>query len=523
MAAPALVVAAQFTADRPPNFGGHDEWLVLSLASRGLVSFPYADRPLALLWSLPAQWLSPHDVVGHERAHAAYLAAAGALTGWLCLRRLGLSPAAALLAGVLAASWAPLDAARLDVVVVGTRYSGSTAAALAAIVLFVEGFFRARPLAAVAGAGLAAVAVLCIEGTLPLLAAAPLVAFAADPRRDPRRLLVWSAAWWLFLALTVVPVLLSLAGLRGGYRYQSAIGLDLHPLRLGRSLLDQLSFSMGPLFGWPGDELARASVALSVAASVTAFAALGRAAWEADDRVVLARAALVGLALAGLGWLPLVLSPLVRTPARNQILSAPGTGLVIAAALALAASLLPRRPRSLLVAIGATWAVAVGAGRVGAMQDRWDVTSFWPGQRGSLAALVAQAPALAPNTVVVMLDETRSWPVNFGFTHAIHYLYGEDVAGVVFQGHEFLYATRFEPEGVVREPWPVIREAWRSPPTRHRYDEVVAVRFAGGRLGLLDAWPPELPPLPPGATYAPRARIRPGPPAPSARILARER
>jgi hypothetical protein len=532
MAAPLLVVAAQFTAVRPTNFAGHDEWLVLSLAARGLLSFPYADRPLALLWSLPARWLSPGDVVGHEWAHVAYLAAAGALTGWLGLRRLGLSPAAALLAGVLAATWAPLDAARLNVVQVGTRYSGCTAAALAAIVLFVEGFFRGRPLAAAAGAGLAAVTVLCIEGTLPLLAAAPLVALAADPRArlDPasrRRLAAWSAAWWLFLALTIVPVLLSLAGLRGGYRYQSAIGLDPHPLRLGRSLLDQLAFSLGPLLAWPGEELARASVALSVAALVCALAALAHAAGDGvavdGGRAALTRAAALGLMLAILGWLPLVLSPLVRTPARNQILSAPGVALLIASTLALVAGPLPRRARVLAVAVLGAWTVAVGAGRVGALQDEWDGTTFWRAQRGSLAQLVTQAPALAPNTIVVLVDGTRSWATNFGFTHAIHLLYGEEVVGLVFGGHEFLYSARFEPEGIAREPWPVIQEAWRSPPTRHRYDEVVAARLAGGRLRVLDDWPAELPALPAGASYAPRARIRPGPPAPSARILARER
>jgi hypothetical protein len=125
---------------------------------------------------------------------------------------------------------------------------------------------------------------------------------------------------------------------------------------------------------------------------------------------------------------------------------------------------------------------------------------------------------------VVLVDGTRAWPVTFGFRHAIHLLYGEAVVGYVWKGHEFLYPARFAPDGIVSEPAPSIRKAWNSPPTHHRYDEVVAVRLgADGRLALLDEWPADLPPLPAGATYAPRARIHAADPPPAWRILDRER
>jgi hypothetical protein len=98
------------------------------------------------------------------------------------------------------------------------------------------------------------------------------------------------------------------------------------------------------------------------------------------------------------------------------------------------------------------------------------------------------------------------------------------VVGVVWQGIDFLYPTRFGPDGIRSEPWPVIQRPWRESPTLHRYHEVVAARFsADGRLHVLDEWPNELGPLPPGAAYAPHARRGPGPPLPSSRILARER
>src|SRR5438445_636559 len=37
---------------RVSNFGGYDEWLILWLTSRGIVSFPYARRPLELVCAL---------------------------------------------------------------------------------------------------------------------------------------------------------------------------------------------------------------------------------------------------------------------------------------------------------------------------------------------------------------------------------------------------------------------------------------------------------------------------------------
>ena len=344
-------------------------------------------------------------------------------------------------------------------------------------------------------------------------------------------MLAWTAAWELGLVIAALPILLSLAG-RGpaGYQYQSAIGIDPHPLRLFASVLHQYAFHLLPIVTTPPSELATRSAPLAAAVLAACFLAATRgtpAEAGPPDRAArsrLRRAAVLGAALAALGWIGLVLSPLVRTPARAQFLSAPGVGLLLACALGLLASRLPPRAWRLALLAAGAWIVAVGAGRTAAMQRDWDRTSFWPGQRGSLSQLTALAPSLAPNTLVVLVDESRSWPVTFGFRHALHFLYGEAVIGYVFRGHEFLYPARFAPDGIYCDPWPVIREAWRSPPTHHRYDEVVAVRLASdGRLGLLDKWPADMPPLPPGAVYAPRARIHPAAPPPSWRILERAR
>jgi hypothetical protein len=77
---------------------------------------------------------------------------------------------------------------------------------------------------------------------------------------------------------------------------------------------------------------------------------------------------------------------------------------------------------------------------------------------------------------------------------------------------QFLYETRFETPGVRSVPRPVVQGPWGEPATLYAYDTIVALREdARGRLHLLETWPAELPSLPPGATYAPRARLRLGP------------
>ena len=57
-----VLFAAQYHLVRDTNFQGADEWLHLSLLSHRIIDFPYANRPLMLLWSLPPAILSPHSL-----------------------------------------------------------------------------------------------------------------------------------------------------------------------------------------------------------------------------------------------------------------------------------------------------------------------------------------------------------------------------------------------------------------------------------------------------------------------------
>ena len=101
---------------RVSNFGGYDEWLILWLTSRGIVSFPYARRPLELVWALPAPLLFPHRWLGFRLLHAAYLFLGALLFYRLCRRLIPRHLPIAFLAAAFSLTWAPSDPVRLQLV-----------------------------------------------------------------------------------------------------------------------------------------------------------------------------------------------------------------------------------------------------------------------------------------------------------------------------------------------------------------------------------------------------------------------
>jgi hypothetical protein len=519
----AAVFWAQYVWVRPTNFSGADEWLCIDLASRGALAVPYANRPLVFLWTALAARAWPHHLGGYWLVHGLYLMGAGLLSGWLAGRLVPGGWGVAFVAGVFACTWAPLDFMRLDTILLA-GYSGFALATMLAIVLLVEAWrARSAPLLALS-AGCGFLAGLGFEGVIPTLAAAPLIlpiAHPGPPRRLAKWLLLWEAAVLVAAGLVLWPLL------AGGPSYQTgALGLDPHPgrfaLRLGRILAPHLH----PIVSSPLSELVVPGVGLAVAIFVAFLALVTRresGVAAGDRRLDLLRLGLTGLALAALANAAFALSPAIRPPARTQVLSAPGVGLALAAGIALAASGLPRRWRKLTAAILAAWVVAVGTGRVIAMQEEWDRGgSVYPAQHATLAALTAQAPGLRPGTLVVLLDETGAWPMSFTFRHAVSYLYPQQAIGLVYGAEGFLYPSWTTTLGWVVSPQTSIRGAWGVEPSAHPWETVVVARLhSDRRLELLEHWPADaLPALPPGARYAPRARIIPkATPPPSRAIL----
>jgi hypothetical protein len=503
-----LVVLAQLSAVSPTNFGGYDEWLIVQLTSAGRVSIPYAERPLELVWDLPAV-LFPHRLDAFLWLHGIYLWLTGVLVWRLFARLAPGQGTAAFLAGTFAATWAPRDFLRLNAVET-VAYSGVIFVTVAAASLLLESWrWRSMPLLAVA-ALLALCAARTYESVLPLLVAAPALLWAAPIRPEDRRPRWRFAAVWE--AVMLVAGILSLAGVllpsEGSYQL-SALSLDLHPGGVLRRLGEQAAYALAPAaaVSWP--ELGTAHVIITTVTFALVATAIARRHRDAIPALVHARQALLGAALAILGWSVFALSPAIRSAARTQFLSAPGLGILFAALIGLAAGAAPPRARAAARVALAAWIIAVAAARTGAMQRDWDARGYWPLQSASLREITAVVPDVVPGTLVLLLDDRGAWPATFTFRHALLFLYEGRAIGLVPGAHDFLYPARFAAGGISCEPWPVIRKPWDAAPTFHRGSEIVALALAAdGSVSLLESWPSVLPAAS-GTGYAPRSRIVP--------------
>ena len=390
----AAVLAAQFAHVRATNSSGHDEWLYLSLASRGIMGFPYQNRPLVLLWHLPPALLAPGSLLAFYVAHTLYLLLAGVVTFALVRRAVPGAPLLAFAAAALATVWAPLDHARLLTVTLA-GYAGWTFTTLLVALLFVEGCLRAsRPLLLLSAA-LGAACIRGAEATLPLLAAGPLVVwFAGAP--VPRALRPWLAGWGAVLAAAAAWVVVPL--LRGGatVSYQTAhLGFDANPASVLARLGRQLGFHLLPAVTTPPSAVAAPAALLSAAVFAAACFATARA-YRGEDTPPTARAALraavLGLILACLGYAAFTLTAALPSPIRTQFLSAPGVALFLAASIC-AVTARAGRWRIPLVALLGGWLAAAGTAHTIRMQGDWDRFGRFGAQATAIRQLVAAAPA----------------------------------------------------------------------------------------------------------------------------------
>jgi hypothetical protein len=519
--------ASVFAWVRPTNFRGYDEWLVFSLLSRGIVSFPYANRPLNLVWALPAWALAPDRLWGFLLVHTLWLTLSGALV-FLLLRRIHPgAPELAFLAGAFTVVWAPADLTRLASVQM-IVYSGCTFGVLVSCWMLAESWRSRRATLALAAAAAGVAAVLSLEAALPLVVLAPFLLLACGGWREWTRWRRWGLAWLVLMGVVAWRVMEPLWSRSAEVAYQTDVLVaDRLPLLVLHRLVSQLRRHLLPLVTSPVRELAVAAVPLALAVFAVGFVLAVRRRAPTRSRPAPRPWALLltgvgGLLAAILGYLPFVL---VRThgPVRTQFLSTPGVAVLLAAALVLLTRSLPARSRLGAACLLGGWIVAVGAGRTLALQELWNIRSAYPAQRRTLLDLTALAPDLEPHTLVIVLNEAQAWPFDFSFRHAVEYLYDGRARGHAADVDHLLYETRFEPGGVVSEPLPVLRGPWHEPVERYAYGELVVFRKeADGRLILLDAWPSELPPLANDVAYAPRSRIRTdAPPLPRLSILAR--
>lgn len=500
---------AQFAWVSATNFSGYDEWLFVSLSTRRIISYPYENRPLVYLWHLPPALLWPHSLNAYYAAHGLYLVLIGWLSFALARRLVPWSVPLSFMAGAFAATWAPADHARLNTLAL-TSYSGHTLGTLLAVVLFVESWVRRSAPLLVVGMLAAFVSARGTEVAVPLLVGAPLL-LRFLPRGDSRRMWRWILAWECVAlvagALALWPVVFPSAT----ESRQHALGLDVRPAAVAERLLRQFAFHLLPLVNVRLRELAHPAVPLTAAICWLFFrlvAVSSSPIGGGEHRRPLAELVALGLVLAALGYSAFSLTGSLALPVRTQFFSGPGIALALAAGVFLALTYVPSRWRQVAGGALMVWVVSVAMGRTLAMQRDWLAWGTFPVQRAVLGQLTELAPDLKPNTLVLLLDDSLPFKATYTFRHAVSYLYQGRAVGVAWGASDFLYPSRFGDDGVSTAPMPVIRGPWRSPPTFHRYDELVIVRIGpDGRLAVLDQWPQDRLPLPPGARYEPRARI----------------
>ena len=407
-----------------------------------------------------------------------------------------------MLAAAFALTWAPLDPHRLNPLN-NLVYSGATLAALLALLLLLEWAGGGGAVFLAGAVSFAFVSVRSYEGTMGLLAPGGVVLLLAlgEHRRRPAGVVL--SAWTVAMAGIAAAVALPLVWSPTGSYQLSGLHLSPEPGGVLTRLAQQARWHLGPLAAAPPLWSGR----LVTAAAAMAMALVASPAGEGASRRHLARLAVAGLGLGVAGWSLMLLTPATVAPAKMQGFSAPGFGLMLAAVTLLAVSLLPERarlPATLALSCGL---VALGTARTLALQREWDERSAYPAQRLLLDRLVGLAPDLREGTLVVLVDGDGVFPATFTFRHAVSYLYGGRAVGLVHRGHDFLYAARFEADGVESLPWPVVRQPWREAARRYGYDALVVVRQAGGELALEGVWPADLPSAPGTAGYAPLARI----------------
>ncbi len=506
-----LIFWTQFAWVRPTNFGGIDEWLLLSLFTKGILGMPTSHRPLVFLWYYPAAALAPNHLWAYHLVQALYLSACGWFTYLLARRLLPGSPFLAFLTGVFTLVWLPTDGTRLATVAT-IAYPACVSMIVLAMLLLLESYRRGSIPLLGGAVALAAVCLRSYEGVAGLAACAPVVLWLGGGRG--RRLWIWVGAWELpvlvSLAFVAWPVLVP--GLEGSYQ-ASVLGLDRGPLSILVRLAGFYYQHLSPLVISPPGSLASVAVPVAVVASVAGCGLVWRLGGGkplgSEPRRLLLGAALVGLLFAGAGYGPFALSSGIEGPHRVQLFGAPGIGLLLASSIGLVCTgLRPRwRPACALALV--SWIVAAGTGATVALQEFWDYWSYYPAQARMLRGLTTRVPDVAPGTLVILAEPGWVWPAGFTFRHAVELFYDGRATGLAWRAQDLLYTTRFEPDGIRCEPIPPIRKGWGETTTMHDYDETIVVRPTGsGGVRVLDEWPDMLPPLPPGALYEPAARIR---------------
>jgi hypothetical protein len=252
-----------------------------------------------------------------------------------------------------------------------------------------------------------------------------------------------TAAWYAVPAIYIVATLRKYAH-SSGHTYQESV---LRKAWSFGSILSDWWFNIAAslkFWNWPGSEQSHASTSQLILAAALAVAVFlvgmglmvfSGANWISNRRT-LWTVMPVGLLLLALSFPAYLILESARSLWRTQILSGFGAALILAAAIGLCASYVPRKWLRFSV-VALMGALVVGYGSFSALKKAAFHQWVWERQRSAMAQVLSVAPRLKPGTLVFLTNVPKDDDPFLGddmwFDMALRLAYpGTQVAGVYF-------------------------------------------------------------------------------------------
>lgn len=525
-----LVFWGRFVLER----GLHAEtvWIELSQLHPGWEGFLYPYDSSRRFMSVPfhaAYLLSNGSYLPLHLIFGLFVFLTGWLTWMLVKRLFPNAPLLAFIAGSLALiHGADLSTNTTPMIVVRQ----SVVALLGAAVCFRIGWEWRRLWLLVPAALLQALSLWTYEPGLLLLAAIPTIIW--NGRRDFHRWLAWTAAWSVVPALFVASLVQRYL-VEGTSSYQSAkLASQFDPI-VAATGLPKLLYRGVAFWAWPipwyrtqmqgcaGDVWSRIAPALLAGTALFAVLALLLRKQSSSDRSVpWTKALTLATICVALAYVPFLALGDVGAW-RTQFYAAPPAAILLALAFTGLDAIAVARGR---LAVLLATAVAASGMFVG-LVSQLDMSYRWRIHRLVMDGIVREAPRLRDDTLVVLSNVPTGFPYavcdnaapvdpfldTFWFNSALRVLYpGAKIAGVYWRSDlssPGAIEYQFDESGARLR-----RSNTITTPDRVPYDRIVAFHY-DQRSGshLMEQFPAgEIPGSRASGSYAPRARILPGPP-----------
>lgn len=486
-----------------------EEWLVIHDVEHGGPSDRNEDydwfvttgimrlRPLTGVSHLTAYTLTPDSFVGYNLVAIALFVGKSLLL-YLILRRLTHGNTAFSLLAALVLMVYPADRGLFTFR--GFTVQAGAFGLLLSVYLYLIYYQSGRRWALVATWAATIGHLWSYEGSYPLVFVIPLLLIFVEGRLN-RRVFYAGLLWYVAPAISLLYTAILLPQ---GESYQSWIlqrsGLT-QPGVINEMIASMITtYDRHFVSGWTESlsQLSTPYLALAVVAAVGAFVA-GRVVlrWSKDDsRSRYWLLALIGFVTVGVGYSMVLISTNRQLDWHVYYYSSIG-GAIFVGSLAYLVTLYARLPRAVFVGI---MSVLVGLATLHALNQHAHYADIALSQQRLLHDVVEQAPHIADDATLVVVDETRRYVDNWtlGASYLVRY-----ALGYVYDNPNLsAILCSFDPAADKFVPLPEQRELCAFTPDGisltlageesgfYPYDRIVVVRFTGEGAELLASLPP---------------------------------